>query len=98
MLSKLFNQFRSISTSTTRSSLLRSGFKAAFGKYLFVTNTVTSGVLMGIGDLIQQEIEYQKRIIPERYDFKRLGKNPLITFDKIEFLIQLFQRECFMLA
>lgn len=28
---------------------------------------------MAIGDLIQQEIEYQNKLIPERYDWQRCG-------------------------
>ncbi|XP_017786684.1 PREDICTED: mpv17-like protein 2 isoform X2 [Nicrophorus vespilloides] len=46
-------------------------FNKAFGEYLFITNTVTSGGLMAIGDLIQQEIEYRSHSLPERYDWAR---------------------------
>jgi hypothetical protein len=43
-----------------------------FGKYLLLTNTVSSGVLMAAGDLIQQEIE-KRRARSKRFDFKRTG-------------------------
>lgn len=46
----------------------------AFGKYLLVTNTVTCGGLMFLGDIFQQEIEYQRKLLPHRYDWGRLGK------------------------
>jgi protein Mpv17 len=54
-----------------------------FGKYLLLTNTVTSGALMFVGDLASQEIEnyhQQSAVIPEkqnhnRYDWERLGKH-----------------------
>ena len=44
-----------------------------FGKYLLVTNTVTSGFLMVVGDLISQEIEFQKGTLNKRYNWKRSG-------------------------
>ncbi|KAF2880301.1 hypothetical protein ILUMI_25878 [Ignelater luminosus] len=50
----------------------------AFGKYLLFTNTWTSGSLMGIGDLIEQEIEYQRKVIPKRYDWARSGRMSFI--------------------
>ncbi|KAK6629167.1 hypothetical protein RUM43_002984 [Polyplax serrata] len=37
---------------------LRKGLGKIFGKYLFLTNTLSSGLLMCAGDLIQQEIEH----------------------------------------
>lgn len=58
------------------STQIRGGtlFNDVFGKYLFITNTVTSGVLMGLGDLAQQEIEYRRHMMAERYDWARMGK------------------------
>lgn len=46
----------------------------AFEKHLLATNTVTCGLLMFVGDLMQQEIEYQQKLLKERYDWTRLGK------------------------
>lgn len=45
-----------------------------FGKYLLLTNTVSAGVLMIIGDLVSQEIEYRAKILEKRYDWQRVGK------------------------
>lgn len=42
-----------------------------FKKNLLLTNSLSSGVFMAIGDLVQQEYEYQKKIIPKRYDWAR---------------------------
>lgn len=44
-----------------------------FGKYLLTTNIVSSGVLMGVGDLMCQEIEIQRYRIKKRYDWVRIG-------------------------
>lgn len=44
-----------------------------FGKYLLTTNIVSSGVLMGIGDMMCQEIEIQRYRIKKRYDWVRIG-------------------------
>lgn len=61
---------------------IRYTFKAAFGKYLFVTNTVSCGVFMFLGDLLEQELQQRsnKRKITvkeqerkARYDKERLG-------------------------
>lgn len=49
-----------------------------FGKYLLLTNTVSSGLLMGIGDLVQQEIEYRRKILPKRYDWGRLLRMTIV--------------------
>lgn len=67
---------------SNKPSKFQNTLNAAFGKYLLVTNTVTSGVLMLTGDLIEQEIEYQQNKIPERYDGKRLRmKYSQLQFD-----------------
>lgn len=44
-----------------------------FGKYLLLTNTVSSGVLMAAGDLIQQEIGKRRAPTSKRFDWKRIG-------------------------
>lgn len=43
-----------------------------FGKYLFYTNVASGGILMFLGDLLEQEIEYRRNLIWERYDNTRL--------------------------
>lgn len=53
---------------------VRTSIKNAFGKHLLFTNTWTSGALMVAGDLIEQEIEYRRKLIPERYDLWRVGR------------------------
>lgn len=49
-------------------------FGALFGKYLLTTNIVSSGILMSIGDLMSQEIEFRKGLIDRRYDWNRNAK------------------------
>lgn len=65
---------RKITTSKPDESPFRQGAKLVFGKYLLATNTISSGVLMLIGDICQQEIEYQQQKLEERYDLGRLSK------------------------
>lgn len=46
-----------------------------FGKYLFLTNTIGSGILMSAGDIIQQYIEYvTDGKHQDGYDWKRNRK------------------------
>ena len=52
--------------------------KQLFSKYLIITNTVTSGTLLGLGDVITQnlEIEYASRMrntTSHDYDVRRTG-------------------------
>lgn len=58
-----------------------------FGKHLFLINTVSSGVLMAAGDLIQQEIEKRRASASKHFDWKRTGLlstcKLLMTFDFI---------------
>lgn len=63
-----------ISTSEPQKNPIRPGLTLAFGKYLLATNTISSGVLMLLGDICQQEIEYQSKILQKRYDIGRLSK------------------------
>lgn len=44
-----------------------------FGKYLLTTNVISSGVLMGVGDLMCQELEFQSNKLKKRYDWVRIG-------------------------
>lgn len=53
----------------------RKNVRSLFGKYLIFTNTISSGILMGVGDLIQQEIEFRQKILPQRYEWDRVGTN-----------------------
>nr|XP_022315809.1 mpv17-like protein 2 [Crassostrea virginica] len=52
--------------------------KQLFSKYLIITNTVTSGTLLGLGDVITQnlEIEYASRMgnTSHDYDVRRTGR------------------------
>jgi protein Mpv17 len=57
-------------------------FSRIFGKYLLLTNTVSSGVLMAAGDLIQQEIEKHRTLKSKPFDWKRTG---LCYTDQSEF-------------
>lgn len=54
-------------------SLYHRGVRFFFKKNLLLTNSFTSGGCMAIGDLIQQEIEFQSKLISERYDWARAG-------------------------
>ncbi|KAJ8935775.1 hypothetical protein NQ318_017668 [Aromia moschata] len=65
---------RHISTSSSRKSPIRSGFRKAFGKHLLLTNIFSSGILMFIGDICQQEFEYRRKKLPERYNYGRLTR------------------------
>ena len=68
-----------------------------FGKYLFLINTVSSGVLMAAGDLIQQEIEKRRASASKRFDWKRTGLlsmcKLLMTFG---FIIRIFLLSSFI--
>lgn len=50
-----------------------------FGKYLLLTNTVSSGVLMVLGDVAAQRIEKLRHGVEHQgYDWKRLGDMTLV--------------------
>ncbi|XP_053689958.1 mpv17-like protein 2 [Sabethes cyaneus] len=49
-------------------------WKSLFGRYLLVTNTVSSGLLMMLGDIVAQEIEQRNDgALHKPYDWKRIG-------------------------
>lgn len=64
---------RNISKSNNQNSPVRSGVTSVFEKYLLATNTISSGVLMFLGDICQQEIEFQQGKLQSRYDTGRLS-------------------------
>lgn len=64
---------KNISSSEHQNSPIRHSIRLVFGKYLLATNTISSGILMILGDLCQQEIEYQQQKLKARYDLARLG-------------------------
>ncbi|XP_018335606.1 mpv17-like protein 2 [Agrilus planipennis] len=53
---------------------IQRNFNKAFGKYLLATNTISCGVLMLGGDIIQQEIEYRQGKLKKRYNWLRVGQ------------------------
>ena len=54
---------------------VRKVWKDLFGKYLWVTNTVSCGCLLATGDLIQQNIEHIRGVnIKSGYDWGRTGR------------------------
>ncbi|XP_032511521.1 mpv17-like protein 2 isoform X1 [Danaus plexippus] len=50
------------------------GVRILFKKYLLLTNSITSGLFMTIGDVVQQEFEYQTNVIHTRYDWDRAAR------------------------
>lgn len=74
----MLKNFRNFSTTNVARDKIRHTIKAAFGKYLLWTNTASCGVLMFLGDLIDQEIHYRKKVDKTwRYDYMRLGTRSL---------------------
>ncbi|CAK1604318.1 unnamed protein product [Parnassius mnemosyne] len=59
-------------------AFFRRGVYILFKKNLLLTNCISSGVFLGLGDLVQQEIEYQSKLLKERYDWTRTGRMFLI--------------------
>ncbi|XP_075218364.1 mpv17-like protein 2 isoform X2 [Lycorma delicatula] len=52
-----------------------------FGKYLFTTNVITSGILMGAGDAVEQIIELKTKKHPTgQFDFRRIMNMTLVGF------------------
>lgn len=65
--------------STNNAKLTLSRLKDnAFGKYLLITNTLSSGFLMVAGDQMSQEIEYQRDNSKSRFDYERSAKMFLV--------------------
>lgn len=84
ILVKRLNLIRqNLSTSDVRKTPANPGTNLVFGKYLLATNVISSGVLMLLGDLVQQEIEYQTQKLPKRYDLGRMS----IIVVKYQFLL-----------
>ena len=56
-------------------SRLAAGCEPLFGRYLLATNTVSSGVLMGLGDVIIQKLEKvkSKEAAAQQHDWVRTG-------------------------
>lgn len=57
-----------------KESMFHRGVTFFFKKNLFLTNSITSGVCMALGDLVQQEFEFQTKVLPARYDWGRAGR------------------------
>ncbi|CAG9863180.1 unnamed protein product [Phyllotreta striolata] len=74
-----FKQIVSRGISKTPPTPGRSPLAVIFSnKYLLTTNIVSSGVLMFIGDIAQQEIEYRQHTLEKRYDYGRLTRMFLV--------------------
>ncbi|KAJ8731959.1 hypothetical protein PYW08_014689 [Mythimna loreyi] len=58
----------------SKHSIFHRGVIFFFKKNLLLTNSVTSGLCMAIGDLVQQECEYQTKVLPQRYDWGRTAR------------------------
>ncbi|XP_022120306.2 mpv17-like protein 2 [Pieris rapae] len=55
-------------------STFNRGVHFFFKKNLLLTNSITSGGFMVLGDLIQQEIEIHANLLPSRYDWSRTAR------------------------
>lgn len=65
---------RNLHTDKLKSTLPQRIGSLVFGKYLIHTNIISSGVLMWVGDICQQEIEYRQGKLQKRYDYGRMSK------------------------
>ncbi|XP_076266748.1 mpv17-like protein 2 [Rhynchophorus ferrugineus] len=63
---------RKMSTASGSGSSVKSINSLVFGKYLLHTNIISSGVLMWLGDICEQEIEYRRGKLTKRYDYGRM--------------------------
>ncbi|XP_055627807.1 mpv17-like protein 2 [Toxorhynchites rutilus septentrionalis] len=58
---------------------VRRVWRLLFGRYLLITNTVSSGVLMMIGDVAAQAIEMKRDAVEKRqFDWRRIGYMTLV--------------------
>lgn len=72
-ISKFNSSRRYVAKDNTKNTLVGTGVSILFSKkYLLASNTATSGLLMLMGDLCQQEIEFRQKLLKKRYDYKRL--------------------------
>ena len=55
------------------SKLVNQAAKLMFGRYLLVTNTVSCGALLGVGDVATQSLERWAGMT-DSYDWSRTGK------------------------
>lgn len=63
-------------SSASKKSKFKNSLIPVFGKYLLVTNTLSSGILMALGDLLQQEIEHVVNgTHANSFDWKRNSKS-----------------------
>lgn len=60
--------------SETFSGQVQSVWNKLFGKYLLATNILSSGILMVVGDVAAQELEYRKGLLKNRYDLARMWR------------------------
>ncbi|KAF7272013.1 hypothetical protein GWI33_015181 [Rhynchophorus ferrugineus] len=63
---------RKMSTASGSGSSVKNINSLVFGKYLLHTNIISSGVLMWLGDICEQEIEYRRGKLTKRYDYGRM--------------------------
>ncbi|XP_063216765.1 mpv17-like protein 2 [Bacillus rossius redtenbacheri] len=73
LFSSLFS--RPANYAVTTKGPIRRTLNKVFGKYLLLTNTVTSGILMAVGDLVQQKIEMHRKFEKKSvFDWNRTGR------------------------
>lgn len=63
-----------------KSALSGSWFQFLFHENLLMTNSLTSGFFMAIGDLVIQEVEFRNGVISERYDWARASMNTVLQY------------------
>ncbi|CAG9858047.1 unnamed protein product [Phyllotreta striolata] len=66
--------FRNVSTAQHRHSPDKGEMKMFSKRYLAITNVLSNAVLMLVGDLVQQEVEYRHKILERRYDVARAAR------------------------
>lgn len=47
--------------------------RGLINKFFLLTNSLSAGGCMLMGDLVEQEFEFRSNKIPKRYDWKRSG-------------------------